>query len=348
MVNTIDDKIVITNSDRQSFKKCRRKHRFESHLYGNLQPREHNVPLLFGTLIHGALEDYYTNVTRAFGLRSFKIGPFTEHAYELELLPQVRELGEEMMNNYGVWAPTVDEFEVKSGETKFEVPIPVYKDHPVEKPFWPKDGYLMYEDFPVVYRGIVDLIVEEQDGIWIMDHKTTKQFDNDWFLQTDEQITSYIWALQIQEGYDIQGGYYNELLKQAPEPVEPMAKKRDGRKFSTNRRNKVILNDFLIALDEHDEEYDLYEDYIDFLEKRGNPYFRRTQMYRTKNEVENVGFNIFKETQDMLTAYPYPNPNKLNCNGCAFKSPCRDLNDNRDISYTIKSFYTDKVYKTVE
>ena len=339
MVNIIDDRLVITNSDRQSFKRCRRQHQFQSHLYGNLQPREINVALALGTLIHKGLEEYYTG-------DGFNKDDFLELGYEMELLPQVRELGLGMMQNYVRWAPSVDEFEVKHGEIKFEVPIPAYEK--VEYPFSNRDVYLYYEDHLVVYRGIVDLVIEEQDGVWIMDHKTTKQFDNEWFLQTDEQITSYIWALQLQEGYDIQGGYYNELLKQVPDEVEPMAKKRDGRLFSTNRRNKIILADFMRALKEHDEDSEPYTEYIEYLKKKPNPYFRRTQMYRTKNEIENVGYNIFKETLDMLTAYPYPNPSKLNCNGCAFKSPCKDLNDNRDISYTLKSFYTDKVYKTVE
>ena len=341
MINTRDDKIVITNSDRQSFKKCRRRHRFESHLYGNLQPREINVALALGTLVHKGLEEYYTG-------DGFNEEEFLEQGYEMELLPQVRELGLGMMQNYVRWAPSVDDFKVVGGETKFEVPVTVPPGESVSSPFRPVDRELYYKDFPVVYRGIVDLIVEEQDGLWIMDHKTTKQFDNEWFLQTDEQITSYIWALQIQKGIELQGGYYNELLKQVPEDVEPMAKKRDGRLFSTNRRNKIILADFMRALKEHDEDPSPYGEYIDYLKKRPNPYFRRTQMYRSKNEVENVGHNIFREVLDILTAYPYPNPNKLNCNGCAFKSPCKDLNDNRDISYTLKSFYTDKVYKTVE
>ena len=335
----MDDKIIITNSDRQLFKRCRRKHLFESHLKMNLVPEEVNPHLNLGTLVHKGLEWYYVD--------EFKEEEFKKYGFDLDLYDDVVELGLNMLKNYFNWAPSQDKFEVVDSEYKFEVPVIAYDK--VKLPFNSRDDWLFYFDSPVVYRGMIDLIVEELDGLHIMDHKTTKQFDNEWFLDTDEQLTSYMWALKMEKpDLILSGGYYNELLKQVPQPIEPLSKRRDGRLFSTNRRNRVLLEDFVKALDEAEEDKDKYEDYLEYLGLKGNPYFRRTHVYRNAKELELIGRNIFYEAMDILTGHPYPNPTKLNCNGCPYMSPCKAVNDGGDWQLLLDMSYIQKEYRTVE
>src|SRR3954468_7715100 len=49
----------IRTSDRIGFKRCRRRWGWNSHLRGNLGPKEAQNPLWFGTGMHFALEDYH-------------------------------------------------------------------------------------------------------------------------------------------------------------------------------------------------------------------------------------------------------------------------------------------------
>src|SRR6266576_2717151 len=49
----------IRTSDRIGFKRCRRRWGWNSHLRGNLGPRESQAPLWYGTGMHFALEDFH-------------------------------------------------------------------------------------------------------------------------------------------------------------------------------------------------------------------------------------------------------------------------------------------------
>ena len=114
-------------------------------------------------------------------------------------------------------------------EYKFEVPL-----------------NLIYQGQPVVYRGIIDLILEDSQGnLAIMDHKTCESFQSMEWLKLDEQLTSYMWALEELMRQPVRVGIYNELLKSScPSPVELL---KTG-KLSTAKNKRFLPYDYLQAI----------------------------------------------------------------------------------------------------
>jgi hypothetical protein len=65
------------------------------------------------------------------------------------------------------------------------------------------------------FRGFIDLVIERDDGIWIMEHKTTSSIDGKYIdkLWHDLQIMLYAYAYQEMTGKKVKGIIYNIVQK---------------------------------------------------------------------------------------------------------------------------------------
>ena len=69
------------------------------------------------------------------------------------------------------------------------------------------------------YQGKVDMIVEDEFGLWAVDHKTHKQLPSLEYRYRDKQSILYIWALRAC-GIPITGFIWNYVVPKAPEPLK--------------------------------------------------------------------------------------------------------------------------------
>jgi hypothetical protein len=329
--------IPIHTSDRITFKQCRRKWDLSSRIRQNLKPKQPAKALEFGTAIHAALEVYYEpqlwradrEVVQQCTLARF-IEVTKEHkAARGELSEEDRidfedrmDLGLGMLRHYFQWAPAHDKFIPVLVEAKFEVPITGHD---------------------AMYRGRMDLLIEDfDDRYWIVDHKTTARMEDELpFLELDEQCGSYAWAMQEQLGIKVAGVIYNELFKGYPQPPAMNNSQRQGRWFSVNRQQNTSYEMVMQTLTEANEPIQLYTDYLNFLQADGKTYFKRTQVHRSQEELENLGKQISMETSDMLDPQIriYPNPNKFSCRFCDYRLPCMAINDGSDVEWILKENY---------
>lgn len=337
--------IPIHTSDRITFKRCRRRWDLSSRIRQNLKPKAPARALEFGTAIHAALEVYYDpmmwdadrEIVQLATLAAFWAVNKEQKAARGENISEEDkidfkerlELGNGMLQNYFLWAPSRDKFRPIAVEQKFEVPI---FDPPIEG-WW-------YEP---VYRGRLDLLVEDEwGGYWIVDHKTTARMeDRELYLEIDEQCGSYAWALQVQLGIKVQGVIYNELYKGFPQPPAMNATVRQGRRFSVNKMQDTSYELYLQTITEANEPLHLYEDVLNFFKNEGRQYFRRTQVHRSQEELQRLGKQIQDETLDMLSPNLriYPNPDKFSCKWCDYRLPCLAMNDGSDLEWIIKENY---------
>jgi hypothetical protein len=67
----------------------------------------------------------------------------------------------------------------------------------------------------VRFRGVIDLVIERDDGIWIMEHKTAASIDGAYIdkLWHDLQIMLYAYAYQEMTGKKVRGVIYNVAKK---------------------------------------------------------------------------------------------------------------------------------------
>jgi hypothetical protein len=344
----------IHTSDRLSFKRCRRRWNWASHLRGNLKPVKTARPLQFGSAIHRAMEVYYNPVTwnwvrhgtpeqRAV-VERLVLDVFREemlydrrtaiienddkplNAEEEAEWQEHLELGQGMLRHYFTWAPPRDTFTPIGVEIDFYVLIPDVLDEKGEA---------------VYYRGRIDLLVQDDWGYyWIIDHKTTARMDDGTeHLELDEQMGSYQWALEKQLGIPIAGSVYNELYKGYPQPPTMNKVQRQGRWFSVNKTQDTSYAMYLQTLIEYNEPIELYREVLDHFRLNGKQWFRRTQIHRSPHEMKEMGERISMEAMDMVdpNIRLYPNPSRFSCRWCPFRTPCLMVNDGSDVQWILNS-----------
>lgn len=337
--------VDIHTSDKVAFKKCRRKFLFSNRRHLNLQPKTSNPNLGFGTAIHAGLESYYSGEDQERVIKDFVASLYSFNLDDAKLY-ELEQLGIGMLKNFADYA-SADTSEVIAVEYDFSVPIKVsdreYFERNAHIDFSiHKDGTLLFDNKRVHYDGTVDLLIKNPKGeYWIIDHKTAgKIYDDKFSLNTNEQITAYIWALR-QLGYDIKGFIYQELLKKAPETIRPLKRLYKGRRFSTSMSNTVILDHYILTLLDAGEDIELYSDYIQFLKQNPNPFFKRTHVTRTESELKMFEHILTYEVIDMLSpeTVMYPTPDYFGCNFCDFQDPCIAMNQTEDWQYILENAY---------
>lgn len=70
--------------------------------------------------------------------------------------------------------------------------------------------------------GEVDMVVARSGRLWLVDHKTARSYATPSKLETDDQMTAYIWLAQ-RCGYNVRGALYNEIGKRKTPPFVQVA-----------------------------------------------------------------------------------------------------------------------------
>jgi hypothetical protein len=214
---------------------------------------------------------------------------------------------------------------------------------------------LYHNDFwrglPVTYGGRIDCLMEDEYGrLWIVDWKTAARLSGqevqdspDEFIQLDDQITSYCWALWVL-GIPIAGFIHHEVKKAFPIEPEPNKTKRKGCWYSVNKMQDTSYDLYLQTITENDPSglaSGAYDEFLEYLKENGPRYYSRKQVARNETELRNAGYNIFLEAQEMIRPdLPiYPSPGRFACSFCAFRQPCIATNQGEDVEYLFASSF---------
>lgn len=75
----------------------------------------------------------------------------------------------------------------------------------------------------VYFAGKIDAVIETDEGLWIMEHKTASRFDDDYFMSKEFDNQTALYAIAAREilGREVVGAVYDVLRK-------PMLKKSEG------------------------------------------------------------------------------------------------------------------------
>ncbi len=216
-------------------------------------------------------------------------------------------------------------------------------------------NFISWRGLPVTYGGRLDGLFQDEHGrYWIVDWKTTvRLLDEDAeasFLQLDDQVVSYLWALE-QYGIHCAGFVYVEIKKAYPQNPERLTRLYKGRSFSTN---KDFLTTYDMALSTFQREDNaawqmgLYDDYLIRLKSEGPRFTQRHQIHKNENEIAEAGRVIALEAMDMTQTNLriYPQPGRFSCNWCLYKTPCLGVNMGEDYQYTLDTMFEkrDRMY----
>lgn len=192
--------LVVGASKLNTFRLCPRLYYFSEVL--RLRPRKTDDKLIIGIGYHLCLDAYYLkNRQRAAAEGMFKAwkrvlseelftadaGDSTESSFD-----DITKSAENCLKNYLDFAAEADDFDVVDVEHEFDLPV------------WSPDG----DKVPGVrHRGTIDLVVRQQGVVKPLEHKTGAAFPNDVTLQLDDQMNTYMLAIQQLYGSTNQGLY---------------------------------------------------------------------------------------------------------------------------------------------
>jgi hypothetical protein len=189
-----------------------------------LVPKAESVRLSVGRGVHIGLAAFYTHMTRAAGCAAYeewveKEVPqlMAEQADPTELEKSI-ELGRLMLDAYFDFAAENDSF----------VPLEVGKAKAIEAsfrvPVWSPDNKRLRGVYQV---GRFDGVVRAAAGrIWLLEHKTAKDFPNETYLRLDEQVGYYLLAAWQLFRVQPAGVIYNVIRKVDPRKARTETVKR--------------------------------------------------------------------------------------------------------------------------
>lgn len=301
--------MIITHSKLYSFLRCPRQfmYRYEESLVPARKTRTEQ-PLERGTWFHKLLEEHYAgrswvcahaHLTRAYNALSheeqFELGDLPDEMYRL-------------MHAY-LWhyaAEVDDGWKVHEAELMLECP-------------WPGGG---------TYRGKIDLLIEDQRGLWIVDHKTMKTLPNTRYRVLDKASVLYVWAAR-QVGIPVNGFIWNYIVPKAPTVPKVL---KDGKRLS----KIAISTDYptmLAAVKQHGLNPADYADQLDGLKSvrwsygsvQRSDFFRRDVMVKDE-DLEKRVLESAVRTTDRMVNYSYDDTTERvverACDWCSFGELC--------------------------
>ena len=240
----------------ETFLKCRKKFYFM--VVKGLRPVTVSPALIFGQVVHSALDKYYTEGIES-ALRTFR-----ETYKDIE--------GEELRTQ-------------ANGIKLISKYAEVYKNEPFKVVGKPEIGFV----FPIgdiLWGGRMDLPVEWGSDLWVVEHKTTSILRSSYFQQfeMDFQITSYTVGAEEYMGRKCQGCVINALepWKELKRPTYRSKKPEDHFQRcpitrSTATKDKFKLNVQRVVRDikwcaDNDEWYESHHKDICFSYNYNCPY----------------------------------------------------------------------------
>lgn len=274
------DKGIVTHSMMKTMRSCPQQ--FNYKYIQRLKPQVLGRPLRFGTWMHELYEAFHKGedweaIHKRNTLRYSKL--FDEEKDAIGDLP--RDCRRTMLSY--IWHYKEDEWTVHEAEFVLEAELP--------------DGTL--------YRGKIDLLVENQYGLWIVDHKNHKKLPDLEFRMLDAQSALYVWAA-LKNKIPVQGHIWN-YVRSTP-PTEPVLLK-SGKGLSRSRRIVTDYPHLARAIKHYKLDPEPYRPLLEALrnqryrpgEMQTSPFFRRdvlekspellkrvaTEGYMTSNRIKN-------------------------------------------------------------
>lgn len=282
-------KEITTHSMIKAHKGCPRQALYK--YIDRLKPKAVSKPLKRGTWMHYLLEEHHAG--RDWEAKHLELsrqfdGLFDEEKYFYGDLPTECLA---LMRSY-IWHYKLDPWKVLETEFTVETEFP--------------DGRL--------YRGKVDALIENQFGLWLVDHKTHGRFPDHTFRLLDAQSALYLWAAKRNK-IPVQGFIWNYLRTKAPS--EPTLLK-DGSRFSKrmgetdyltySRAIKRLRDERGYKITRADVEMAnrLKQDRYVPGEPQTSPFFRRDILEKDNGMLRRVAMESY-HTSKRMHEYPFNN-----------------------------------------
>lgn len=181
---------------------------------------------------------------------------------------------------------------------------------------------------PICYHGTMDrLCVDRFGNWWILDYKTAKGADTR-KLDTDDQISAYMWAAEQRFQHPFKGFIYLQLTKEvAKEP----RRLKDG-SLSVDKKQKTtytlfkeaVIQDYGSVQNAPNKMVDMLNHLAEQESAEGDRFIRWDLVTRNSHQKIVTYKNIMAETKMMIDVnqYLFPNPTRDCGWDCPFRHIC--------------------------
>lgn len=307
LYSTEDGTPISTQSMLKTFRRCPKQADYK--YVQRLKPRVLGRPLRVGKWMHYLQEAFYKSLMPGYDGPSWEDvhkrlsrefhDLFDEEKQELGDLPTECE---RMMRSY-LWHYAKDPWKVLQVEVMLETEFP--------------DGG--------IYRLRFDMLIENEFGLWLVDHKWMKTFPDEAFRMMDVQSALYTWAA-LRNRIPVQGFIWNYARSKAP--VVPQLI-QSGTRIS---RWDTVDTDFPTAA-RAIKEYGLplgpYKRRLRYLKSlryehgvfNHSPFFQRRVFEKSPQVLKAMATEAFR-THTRMHAYPFDRPGVERVPGRSCKFEC--------------------------
>lgn len=185
-----DGRVIATHSMLKTFRRCPKQAEFK-YVY-RLKPRLPGKPLSRGSWMHELLEEFHMGRDWEFRHKLLTAKFYNLFDEERDFYGDLPTECLRLMKAY-IWHYKYDPWKVLETEFTLETEFP--------------DG--------TIYRGKVDMLIENRFGLWLVDHKTHKTLPDHQFRLLDAQSALYLWAA-LRNKIPVEGFIWNYLRTKAP------------------------------------------------------------------------------------------------------------------------------------
>jgi hypothetical protein len=286
---------ITTHSMIKTFRRCAKQAEYK--YVHRLKPKRLGSPLKRGVWVHALLEAYHSGedwkeVHAKYSAQFAKL--FDEEKDYYGDLPRIIK---HMMTSY-IWHYQKDPWTWIDSEFQLEAELP--------------DG--------TIYRGKVDSMIENQFGLWLVDHKTHARLPGLSYKLLDAQSALYLWAAR-QNGIPVKGFIWNYIKWK--EPTVPALVDRNRRLTKSNvdsdyptyvRAIKQYQRDhpdtFVLTDENRAKARYLRSQQFEWGKPQTSEFFRRDVLEKDDDFIARVLEGSIT-TSNRLHTYPFENPNAV-------------------------------------
>lgn len=295
--------LILRGSEYQDFLTCRKK--WYHGWVEKITPKKPDGKLFFGNLMHKWLEMYYQNDCDKLVADLTSSVWFNEQPTDNMEQTEIDDLKKLFAGVTEYYHETYGESDKKWNVLGTEVEFVVK----------------LQDD--IYYTGTIDLIYEVDGKVRFADHKNVasiQMYEDK--ARMDRQISRYWWALQqiskgigmikvtsvvagehvdswqpwdVLLGKEIDGFDYNIIAKDFPR--EPKILKSG--KLSTDKSQKTTYQKYVDKLFELNLPYSDYEEVLELLKNKPDPFLKRIDVIRTQNEIDSSIWEMLYTAGDL-------------------------------------------------
>lgn len=345
-------------TDVGAYKSCRQAWWWQSNLGMNLERKSPVLPFATGTAFHGGLQakyegqgdsvDVFDKIMSDIRLKADADLGGMWAGEDVKFQEQI-DLGKAMLNHYEMWqANQGDDVTNRDSNltwiaTELHDTVPLFDD---------ASNYVY--DFR--FDGVVQR--KSDQTYWLFESKTCRSIEErKSMLANDEQSAMYMWAAEQKLGIHISGVLYNLARKKMP-TVAPQLKQAIQigdlliQPLSQDKSCDTSFEYYKAQLDHiavtalaragHDAAfefdplrktlYEYHEKMLASLWEKGNKFFERYELAKTRRQIERVVAGVRVVALEMTDPnLPiYTNGGKPECLRCHFRAPCLLLSSGSD------------------